>query len=403
MSIPEFVAHGNHYTLRWAAEQLTIEVERIREGREGHTIGEIKITTDAPGYEPYLHRSMFTLSSQQARRQLAQAMQERFPINQWDSILEQLYWMSAEQYRQGEPIMFAGNSDHPLETPYLLYPLLPEGQPTLLYGVGGCGKSWLADYIALSVQLPYDSHQWSPRQANVLFLDWETDFLTFGSRIKRLKAGLGFPEELTIRYRRCWQTLADDMEHIKRLVDEHHIEFIIVDSCGGACGGDISLPEPVNRFFSAIRYLGCTSLLLHHVPKSDNVPFGSAYFFNWARAVFFVKKADESDTEHEMDVGIFHKKANEAALSSSRGFLFRFLDESVTVKHKQLTDTAEFVQQMSCRVRIEQALKLGKMSTDDLVATTSDSRETITRTLGRMRDKDQVVKMGDTWGLPAHV
>ena len=81
-----------------------------------------------------------------------------------------------------------------------------------------------------------------------------------------------------------------------------------------------------------------------------DVPFGSAYFFNWARAVFFVKKADESDAEDEMNVGIFHKKANEAALSSSRGFLFRFLDESVTVSHKQLTDTAEFVQQLTFTV-----------------------------------------------------
>lgn len=403
MSVPKFLAYGNHYTLRWEAEQLTIEVERIREGREGHTIGEIKITTDAPGYDHYLHRSMFTLSSQQSRRQLARDMQERYPIESWDAVLEQLYWMSAEHYRMGEPIVFAGNSDHPLETPYLLYPLLPEGQPTMIYGTGGCGKSWLADYIALSVQLPYQSHQWSPRQANVLFLDWETDALTFGSRIKRLKAGLGFPDDLTIRYRRCWQTLADDMEHIKRMVDEHHIGLVIIDSCGGACGGDISLPEPVNRFYAAVRYLGCTSLLIHHVPKADNVPFGSAYFFNWARAVFFVKKADEGDADNELNVGIFHKKANEAALSSSRGFLFRFLEESVTVNFKQLTDTDEFLQQLSCRVRIEQSLKLGSMTIDELVATTSETRDTITRTLRRMREKDQAFQMGDKWGLPARV
>ena len=58
--------------------------------------------------------------------------------------------MTLDHYRAGEPILIVGNGDTPISTNYLLYPFLIEKQPTLIYGEGGTGKSYLALFIALS-------------------------------------------------------------------------------------------------------------------------------------------------------------------------------------------------------------------------------------------------------------
>ena len=269
MNAPKFEVYGNYYLLTWEKELLAVEVERVRETRDGHLSGEVKITTTATGYKPLIHRSVFSLSSQNARNQLSRALAESYgDLADWTVVLEQLYWLIADHYRAGEPVLFGGNSNQPTDVSYLLYPILQTNQPTLLYGEGAAGKSYLSAWIALSIQQGHESYLWHPLQSNVLYLDWETDFGTFSSRVKKLKAGAGFPEDATIRYRRCWMSLADDVENIKRIVEEHAVGFAVVDSCGGACGGDPNLPETVNRFFIALRYLGITTLLIHNVPKN---------------------------------------------------------------------------------------------------------------------------------------
>lgn len=407
MSVPTFNAYGNYHVLRWEKERITIEVDRIREVRDGHLSGEIKITTDANGYNPLLHRSVSTLSSQAIRNQLARSLNTQYAnlVGDWTVLLEQLYWLSADHYRLGDPILLAGNGTQPIEIPYLLYPLLQQNQPTLLYGEGGTGKSYLAAFIALSVQTPYESYQWHPLQSNVLYLDWETDFDIFAARIKKLKAGIGLPDNISIRYRRCWMSLADDAETIKRMIVENDIGLVVVDSCGGACGGDPNFPEPVNRFFATLRYLNTTSLLIHHVPKhistgnsKDKSPYGSAYFYNWSRIVFMLRKAQDDD--YELNLGIFHKKANEGPTTADRGFLLRFLDESVTITHKDTAEVPDFLDSLKLPAKIEHMLKtMGKISIEAVVDEFGCTKDHARITLNRMVDKERIVMIGTDYGL----
>ena len=408
MSTPEVQIFGDLYSFTWSKWNLCIELDRLHEHRDGHTSAEIKITTTAPGFDPYLHRSTLNLSTQRTRDDLAKSMSHKYDLADWDTVLEQLCWITLDHYRAGEPIVIIGNSDEPISPGYLLYPLLPLKQPSLIYGDGGTGKSYLALFMALTIQLPYDAAMWQPDQANVLYLDWETDSSMAGNRVKRLKAGMGFPNELALPYRRCALPLADDITAIKRMVDEYKIGLVVIDSCGGACGGDPSSPETCNRFFVALRTLNVTSLLIHHVPKhanpaspsKDKSPYGSAYFYNWSRAVFLLRRHQEAE-DNEMDIGLFHKKANEDSLTAPMGFQLTFHDDQTHVRIKSdISDVPEFLESLSCRARIRQMLKTMSVGSIDEIAEELElKKDTVRKTIGRMEEKKMIIRVGDKWGL----
>jgi len=121
---------------------------------------------------------------------------------------------------------------------------------------------------------------------------------------------MAWDEELTLTYRHCALPLAEDLNEIRRIVLEGDIKLIIVDSLGAACGGDMNSAEVATRFFSAIRQLPVTPLLISHVSKEvekEKTPFGSVYFYNYARNVYQLRKHEEED---EITLGLWHKKCN---------------------------------------------------------------------------------------------
>lgn len=409
MTTPEVQIFGDLYSFAWPKWNLCIELDRLHEHRDGHTTAEIKITTTAPGFDPYLHRSTLNLSTQRTRDDLAKSMSRKYELADWDTVLEQLCWITLDHYRAGEPIVIIGNSDQPISPGYLLSPLLPLRQPSLIYGDGGTGKSYLALFIALSIQLPYDAAMWHPDQANALYLDWETDSNTAGNRVKRLKVGMGFPNELSLSYRRCALPLADDITAIKRMVDEYKISFVVIDSCGGACGGDPNSPETCNRFFAALRTLNVTSLLIHHVPKhanpaspsKDKSPYGSAYFYNWSRAVFLLRRAQDV-VDNQIDIGLIHKKANEDNVTRPMGFHLTFHDNQTHVQIKgDISDVPEFLESLSVRDRIKHILKVQPADIDEMEKELDDvNKDTIRKTVERM-DKiyKEITRVEGKWGI----
>ena len=410
MSTPELKIFGDLYSFVWPKWDLSIELDRLHDHKDGHITGEVKITTTAPGFDHYLHRSTLNLSSQRTRDDLAKAMFNKYDLANWDTVIEQLCWMTLDHYRAGEPILIVGNGDAPVSTNHLLYPLLIEKQPTLIYGEGGTGKSYLALFIALSTQLPYDAPMWHPDQTNVLYLDWETDGATLGNRAKRLKSGMKLPDELSLPYRRCSMPLADDITAIKRAVDEYKVGLVIIDSCGGACGGDPSSPETCNRFFTALRTLNVTSLLIHHVPKhanpasqsKDKSPYGSAYFFNWSRAVFLLRRAQDV-VENEIDIGLIHKKANDDNITTPMGFHMTFHDDQTHIQIKgDISDVPDFLESLSNPMRIKALLKDGALDVDSIASSIDCTKDVAAATLRRMKDNKLTVKLPNgKWGLSA--
>ena len=148
-STPQVASQAGIYTVQWEEERVVIRIDRLQEHRSELT-GEITVRTSLPGVLPHLHQARFNLTSTTARRTLAKALTERVPLA-WDDLLEQACVLVLTLYRAGEPVMEVGNQERETAPPWLLHPLLRRGQPTLLYGPGKTGKSYIAALCGLLV------------------------------------------------------------------------------------------------------------------------------------------------------------------------------------------------------------------------------------------------------------
>jgi len=177
----------------WYDERLHCLVENISRGREGYYTAQITFTTEAPGFAPFLHQSVFNLHALRSRKELANHLKTVYQYADWNEVLEQVCFHTLRLLREGEPAVTVGGGKERRERRYLLYPLLPLNLPTLIYGEGGVMKSYLALFIGLTVQGGIEELQWRPQQGNVLYLDYETDEDEIDYRDKNYKGrhGLG--------------------------------------------------------------------------------------------------------------------------------------------------------------------------------------------------------------------
>jgi hypothetical protein len=315
MSLPILSSNAGIYSFFWEQEQLAIRVDRLSEDSKGVLTGEILIKTGMPGEQKHIHHTRINLTSGETRTRLAKTLTERVNHIDWYSILEQSCIMTLAKHREGEPIADLGDLPNYEAIRYRCSPILFDGEPTLIYGPGGTGKSYLGLYLACLIQYNYlGIYDWTPAAGNVLVLDWETSRQIYNRRAWAIKQGLGITDSTErIKYRYCTQPLPTDIAEIQKLVLENKINCVIVDSCGYAAGGDPNAAEVAIRYFNALRSLRVTSLTLDHVSKGldgGKSPFGSVYKSNAARSVFQLKKSQDAG-ECVYDLGLYHEKVNE--------------------------------------------------------------------------------------------
>jgi len=245
---PEVTANAGTYLFKWELPNIQVIVDRIAEDSRHILSGELAIWYKEPGQEELLDQTRLNLSSSSSRNRLASTLAERTDNIDWVSVIKYVCILTINQYRKGEPVMELGYEPITMESDYRLYPILEEGEPTTIYGPGGAGKSYLADYIAVLVQMNHPGiGDWLPKSSNVLYLDWESSGSIHSRRIWAIKRGLGITTDETILYRFCTQPLAYDIIEIQRQILEHDIKLIIVDSQVAASGGDIEKAEIANQ------------------------------------------------------------------------------------------------------------------------------------------------------------
>lgn len=192
----------------------------------------------------------------------------------------------------------------------------------------------------------------------VLYLDWETDDKNIAYTFTKLKNGLSRPD-CTLHYRRCAQPFADDLAEIHKMVDQVKPELLIIDSIGAAIQTDLNAADGAIRLLTKdIRQLKVTSLILAHQAKHGDPksPFGSIFFYNYARSVVECRKHQELG-EDRMEVGIFCHKANIAKLFKPIGLEIAFFEDGTIVERKDVMDLPEMESAMPLIDRMYNILK----------------------------------------------
>ncbi len=329
MSRPIFAGSAGVYSLTWEGpSSVVIHVSRLREDRYGGTSAEVRI--ESPALDaPHLYLGRLNLLSD-TKKKLAKELSERLPAD-WDTMLEQLAVLVLEREREGQPVVALTPGDAQAATNYLLPPFLPEGEVSVLFSEGGSGKSLLALLFAALVASGQECSLLglaSQAKRPVLYLDFETTPDEHRRRLRRISAPLGLELSTVIHYRSCATPVADDVENIQCIVQEHEIGLLVVDSAGPASGADIYSPDAPIALFRALRRLGTTCLLIAHVAKgngdgSRKTPFGSVYYFNLARSVWELR-ASQAPGGGVLRIGLLHQKSNVSGLQQPIGLEFRF-------------------------------------------------------------------------------
>lgn len=394
--------NGYHFEF---ANGIEVHVSRIKEKGEIIT-AEVLITSTMPGTPHHVYHDRLNLLAAQSKKTLRAELKERLDADWWGDVLELISTTTLELYRKGEPVVDITSEDEVSAPRYLLHPLLIRGHPTILYGLGGTGKSFLALACGLISLLPLRDNKLGlstlKESTKVMYLDYETDRSELTWRLKCLTRGMNL-EYTEMQYRRCSSSLHDDVERIRDATRTNDTELVIIDSLAGAAGGDINSPEPAIKFFTALRKLNVASLIIAHTAKNplakETTPFGSAFFTNFARSVWELKK-DQETGEDSLDIGLYHKKGNMSRLFDALGFKINFTSDSVSIEKSPIKYNSALAAYTSQAKRVTQALlDKGKMTVEEIAFATGMDKDAISPVLSRLKIKSKIDNKQGKWGV----
>lgn len=403
MADPIFTATPGAYSIVWPDQQVAMRFDRFSESH-GTITAEINVRNMAPGIPPHLLFGKINLLSTRARADTVRQLNDKLNTWEWDKMMELATALTVEAYRSGEPLQILSTDDE-LEPPhYIIWPLLPEYQPTILFGDGGSGKSLFALLLSACLISGWADNPFGLMvpdvPAPVLYLDWETDEKTTKWSLKRLQAGLGMPP-MELHYRRCYFSFAEDLPEIQRLVEQIQPRLLVIDSIGPAVAADLNANEGATRLLGRdIRKLKITTLCIGHTAKSEasgKTVFGSAFYQNLARSVWEVCKNQEQGAER-MEIGLYCKKANLSQIFRPLGFDLAYEgQEAIMIRKIAVKDVFELAKRLPLHDRMENLiLQRGPMTIPEMAEDLDESQDSVRK--ARNRHPSRFVQIGEKWG-----
>lgn len=383
---PDWLAvPGIGYRFTIPAYGIRFDLTRVRRDHQ-ETVGLLTVRVSFRGArtvaDNILSSADFNCSGQRSRSERAKFLLERSRSQDtidWIGLLEELCLRVLDAEELGEPeqvlqqVPLSDDSDAELDAGGL--PVLRR-HPTIWFGDGGCGKSYLALYAAVDL---------AQRGEQVLYCDWEFAGEDHRRRLHRLAGPV--PAVPSLLYRRCDRPLVRDIARLKEIVHARRITFLVCDSLGFAADGAPEAAEAATGYFRALRELGpLGSLHLAHISKAeqgDQKPFGSVFWANGARATWYLKRTDAEPTGDGLTVGLFHRKSNVGRLRAPFGMEIRFAGTETQIRPGDVTVHDELAVKLPMWQRMQEELRRGAQTPAELADALDASSETVTRTARR--------------------
>src|SRR5262245_16920448 len=323
MSDPVLHQVGDLLFVHWGSDR-TIQFARLIEHKDSLSA---ELTVVEQGKE--LHWARINLLATLSRNSLSKELDKLLPNVGWQLVVERSCRMVTQHIRTPEPTQELDPAE-PREERWLVPPYIPRDETTVIYGDGGTGKSLLVLAFAVSGLLGYGlGGPWTVASINrVLYLDWESEAATHAERLYGLTHRRELVPKGSIRHRRLWRPLTEQMDVVRKDAAEHHADLIICDSLGAAGGAEPESSDAAIRTLMALRSLPGTKLALAHVSKASadlarSRPFGSVYVQNLARSTIEVRRAEPlSDDDAALVMSLYHRKTNVGQLGKPSALTF---------------------------------------------------------------------------------
>jgi len=284
-------------------------------------------------------------------------------------------------------------------------PLLIASDPVILFGDGGSAKSFLGLALAMSTDsgTPYADLPVS-RPIKTAFLDFEWQPWPHRRRMQMLCDGGPLPGLL---YVPCGAEgpLSSQVERLLRILHEHAIEYIVLDSVALACAGAPEEAAVALDFFQALTRLEVGSCLLAHINRSgdEERPFGSTFWHNSARLTWFLKASQEPGASH-LDLALTNRKSNDGPKAETFALHFAFEPARTTIRRTDIAAIPELAGTLPLKDRIRRRLASGAQTVAELADWLDVHPETVRTTLKRLSGRN-FVPLARTepvkWGLAA--
>lgn len=287
----------------------------------------------------------YQLYGPNSKRDVGNACNDRLRLSKedgpdWVAMLTAAGRAVVEKLEAGTPLIDLGEGEIAEPNSFILQPVLREKEHTVVFGIGGTGKSVLMLAFAACIDQGIPYLDMVVQQRNVLYLDYEDEEENQRYRLDLLREGWQMEERPHVFYKRAEISLPSMADALAREIEAKNIEYMIVDSAALACGAEPETADAANAYFRTLRGLKLRgSVTIAHQPKEkerSNMPFGSVFWWNNPRSIWQLQKA-QLEGEDMLHVGLFHKKANNGRLEPGIGFRLDFSQS------KQITVTAERV------------------------------------------------------------
>ena len=403
-SAPGVVYRGGVCMLGYGDIGLRFTFSHFYEDRYGLR-AELKLENLWPKRKPRtLDINRFLLTSSTDRNRTAKHLGDTYRGDMWveclwPELVEEACQLTLEKHREGNDVVTMAHYVPGEALGWRLEPFLREKQSTVLFGDGDVGKSYLAMFWGLLVASGKPAADLSPEPGNVLYLDWEnTEDDTF-DRLAQLTEGLHCEIPEAFKYRKQNGLIANDIQRIAELVELHKINLVIVDHAGQACE-ELQNEGTVNAYFRALNSLGCTTLTLSHIAKTEGAkdPFGSKYWRNVPRANWRAYGAKEAGGS-VLRTALKHTKGNNTGTYDDRAYRLDFSIPGVcTVTESNPRDVKEVADGQTWAQKLRQELAAGALKNSELATRLDTSPDTTRMTL--KRHTDLFVQLPDQrWGL----
>ena len=375
---------------------INVEVGRVTRDFSKSPQAEVVIDVDkhlAPERPRRIFRGRLGLLSRSGIKACVDTCKRRVEGPPWADVIDDICDRALNNQRTRLAPKIVGLKEPKRERPaYQVWPLLPSRQPTIIYGQGGIGKSWLALYLCALVDNGLTKNGLNADVGNSLYVDWETDRDTLEARAWAIKRGEPeIDDGWGLRYQSAQGPLVDWIDTLADHVAGEQYDLVVIDSVGMALSGDANDSETVLAFFRALRQLEATTLLVDHMTKGpdsqERGAFGSVYKRNTARSYWEMRQAADG----ELSMGLYHRKTNLGRLGPPVGLSLGIVEDddynvqSARFSRCDVTDDPELAKGISAPLRILAALKHGSMDLESICEAMQDiPRQTIDSALSRM-------------------
>jgi hypothetical protein len=390
--------HGDEFLVSWPEHKVECALTAIHENGEG-IHAELSVTHGGVD----VHWGRLGLASTQSREAVVRKLSSMLAKVPWRALLEATCRSTAQALRRSS-VTVTLHGQRATGPRYLVDPLLPLHQPTVLIADGGSGKGYLSVALALAVGdgAPLPSNLHAAIRCPVLYLDWESDAEDLDDRVYVVSRGLGLGCVAGLHYRRMVRPLVDEAPALRAEVSRLGIGFLIVDSLAPASGPEPESADAAIRTHNAIRSLGTlSSLCLAHLSKAaadqrgPARPFGSVFIQNLARSVWEMRRDGESE---DLLAGLYHRKVNRGRLCSPLALRFHFTEQAVSLTRADIQEAPELAARTTVGQQVLAALRPGAKTIPRLAEELDLGHDTVRRTLQRLAQRDKVVRLSEGHG-----